>query len=68
MEAALRITEQPLVNLHKLLDNRPIEYVAMILSGEIQVYCDIEDAMVMGMFVTIVQGNLKKGVIGLQWR
>ena len=42
MEAALRKTEQSLAKLHKLLDNKPIEYVAMALSGEMQAYCDIE--------------------------
>lgn len=61
VEAALRTTEQPLAKLHKLLDNKPIEYVAMALSGEMQAYCDIEDEMVKGMFGTIVQGYLKKG-------
>lgn len=61
VEAALRTTEQSLAKLHKLLDNRPIEYVAMALSGEMQAYCDIEDEMVKGMFGTIVQGYLKKG-------
>ena len=61
VEAALRTTEQSLAKLHKLLDNKPIEYVAMALSGEMQVYCDIEDEMVKGMFGTIVQGYLKKG-------
>lgn len=25
------------------LDNKPIEYVAMVLSGEMRAYCDIED-------------------------
>ena len=61
VEAALRTTEQSLAKLHKLLDNKPIEYVAMALSGKIQAYCDIEDEMVKGMFGTIVQGYLKKG-------
>ena len=61
VEAALRTTEQSLAKLHKLLDNEPIEYVAMALSGEMQAYCDIEDEMGKGMFGTIVQGYLKKG-------
>lgn len=61
VEAALRTTEQSLAKLHKLLDNKPIEYVAMALSGGMQAYCDIEDEMVKGMFGTIVQGYLKKG-------
>ena len=61
VEAALRTTEQSLAKLHKLLDNKSIEYVAMALSGEMQAYCDIEDEMVKGMFGTIVQGYLKKG-------
>ena len=68
VEAALRTTEQSLAKLHRLLDNKPIEYVAMALSGEMQAYCDIEDDMVKGMFGTIVQGYLKKGIIGLQRR
>lgn len=34
VEAALRTTEQSLAKLHRLLDNKPIEYVAMALSGE----------------------------------
>ena len=61
VEAVLRTTEQSLAKLHKLLDNKPIEYVAMALSGEMQAYCDIEDDMVKGMFGTIVQGYLKNG-------
>ena len=61
VEAALRTTEQSLAKLHRLLDNKPIEYMAMALSGEMQAYCDIEDDMVKGMFGTIVQGYLKKG-------
>lgn len=61
VEAALRTTEQSLAKLHKLLDNKPIEYVAMALSGEMQAYCDIEDEMAKSMFGTIVQGYLKKG-------
>lgn len=61
VEAALRTTEQSLAKLHRLLDNKPIEYVAMALSGEMQACCDIEDDMVKGMFGTIVQGYLKNG-------
>ena len=61
VEADLRTTEQSLAKLHRLLDNKPIEYVAMALSGEMQAYCDIEDEMVKGMFGMIVQGYLKKG-------
>ena len=61
VEAALRTTEQSLAKLHKLLGNKPIEYVEMVLSGELQAYCDIEDDVVKGMFETIVQGYLKKG-------
>ena len=52
VEVALRTTEQSLAKLHKLLDNKPIEYVAMALSGEMQAYCDIEDEMVKGFFGT----------------
>lgn len=61
VEATLRTTEQSLAKLHKLLENKPIEYVTMALSGEMQAYCDIEDEMVKSMFGTIVQGYLKKG-------
>lgn len=61
VEAALRTTEQSLAKLHRLLNNKSIEYVAMALSGEMQAYCDIEDNMVKGMFGTIVHGYLKKG-------
>ena len=61
MEATLRTTEQSLAKLHKLLDNKQVEYVEMALSGEMQAYCDIEDDMVKGMVGTIVQGYLKKG-------
>ena len=61
VEAALRTTEQSLAKLHKLLDNKPIEYVAMALSGKMQTYCDTEDEMVKSMFGTIVQGYLNKG-------
>lgn len=61
VETALWTTEQLLAKLHKLLDNKPIEYVAMVLSEEIQEYCDIEDEMVKSMFGMIVQGYLKKG-------
>ena len=61
VESSLRTTEQSLAKLHKLLDDKPIEYVAMALSGEIQAYCDIEADMVKGMFDTIVKGYLKQG-------
>ncbi len=61
VESGLHTTEQSLAKLHKLLDDKPIEYVAMALSGEMQAYCDIESDMVKGMFGTIVQGYLKQG-------
>lgn len=61
MEANLHTTEQSLAKLHKLLDDKPIEYVAMALSGELQAYCDIEADMVKSMFGNIVQGYLKQG-------
>lgn len=61
IETNLHTTEQSLANLHELLDRKPIEYVAMVLSGELQAYCDIEADMVKGMFGTIVQGYLKQG-------
>lgn len=61
VEAKLRTTEQSLTKLHRLLENNPIEYVAMALSGEMQAYCDIEAEMVKDIFGNIVQGYLKKG-------
>ena len=61
IETNLQTTEHSLAKLHKLLDDKPIEYVAMALSGELQAYCDIEADMVKGMFGTIVQGYLKQG-------
>ena len=61
IEANLHTTEQSLIKLHKLLDDKPIEYVAMALSGELQAYCDIEADMVKSMFGNIVQGYLKQG-------
>lgn len=51
----------PALQIRRFKDNKPIEYVAMALSGEMQAYCDIEDDMVKRMFGTIVQGHLKKG-------
>lgn len=61
IEANLHTTEQSLAKLHKLLDDKPIEYVAMALSGELQAYCDIEADMVKSMFGNIVQGYLRQG-------
>ncbi|MBD5449009.1 MAG: hypothetical protein HDR28_02380 [Lachnospiraceae bacterium] len=61
IEDDLHTTEQSLAKLHRLLDDKPIEYIAMALSGELQAYCDIEADMVKGMFGTIVQGYLKQG-------
>ena len=58
VEAALRTTEQSLAKRHKLLDNKPIEYVVMALSGEMQAYCDIEDDMVKGMFGKIGRAHV----------
>lgn len=61
IEANLHTTEQSLAKLHKLLDDKPIEYVAMALSGELQTYCDLEADMVKSMFGRIVQGYLEQG-------
>lgn len=61
VESSLNTTEQSLAKLRKLLDDKPIEYVAMALSGELQAYCDIEADMVKGMFGNIVQSYLKQG-------
>lgn len=60
-EVNLNTTEQSLAKLHKLLDDKPIEYVAMALSGELQSYCDLEADMVKSVFGNIVQGYLKRG-------
>ena len=57
VEAALRTTEQSLAKLHRLLDNKPIEYAAMALSGEMQAYCDIEDRWLRGC-----SGRLCRGI------
>ena len=46
IESRLRLTEHSQSKIWKLLDENPIEYVSMALSGEIQKYCDIEDEMV----------------------
>ena len=62
VEAALRTTEQSLAKLHRLLDNKPIEYVAMALSGEMQAYCDIEDEMVKGDVWDDCAGVFEEGV------
>lgn len=65
VEAALRTTEQSLAKLHRLLDNKPIEYVVMALSGEMQAYCDIEDDMVKGMFASMLTlGNCIGSITG----
>ncbi len=61
IEANLNTTEQSLAKQHKLLDDKPIEYIAMALSGELQAYCDIEEDMVKSAFGNIVQGYLKRG-------
>lgn len=58
IQASLRTAEQSLAKLHKLLDSKPIEYVAMVLSGEMQI---IEADAAKGMFGTIVKGYLKQG-------
>ena len=62
VETALRTTEQSLAKLHRLLDNKLIEYVAMVLSGEMQAYCDIEDEMVKGYVRNDCAGVSEEGV------
>lgn len=47
VEAALRTTEQSLAKLHRLLDNKPIEYVAMAMAGEMQAYEYMHEARVL---------------------
>lgn len=56
MEIVLRTKEQSLAKLHKLLNNKPIEYMAMVLAVEMQTNYDIEDDMVKGMFGRLCQG------------
>lgn len=48
IEAGLHTMEQSLAKLHKLLDDKPIEYTAMALSRELQAYCDMEADMIKG--------------------
>lgn len=60
VEAALRTTEQSLAKLHRLLDNKPIEYVAMALSGEMQAYCDI--VILRMIWLRECLGRLCKGI------
>lgn len=61
VEINLNTTEQSLVKLYKLVDDKPIEHIVMVLSGELQVYCDIEEGLVKSTFETIVQEYLKQG-------
>ena len=61
IEVNLNTTEQSLAKPHKLLDDKPIEYVAMALLGELQSYCDIETDMVKSVYGNIVQDYLKRG-------
>ncbi len=57
----IRTTEQSLTKLHRLLENNPIEYVAMALSGEMQAYFDIDAEMVKDMFGNNI-GVFEKGI------
>ena len=45
----------------KLLDENPLEYVAMALSGEMQTYCDTEDEMVEDSHDIMLQRYLELG-------
>lgn len=52
------------LGISKLYINRDVDIIIKELlkaAGERQVYCNIEDDMVKGMFGMIVQGYLKKG-------
>lgn len=61
VESQLRLTEHSRSKIWKLLDENPLEYVAMALSGEIQTYCDIEDEMVEDSHDIMLQQYLELG-------
>lgn len=61
IEAKLRLTEHSQSRIWKLLDDSPIEYVSMALSGEMQAYCDIEDEMVKSSHDVLLQRYLESG-------
>lgn len=60
-ESRLRLTEHSQSKIWKLLDENPIEYVSMALSGEMQKYCDIEDDMVKSSHDMLLQQYLDLG-------
>lgn len=61
VESQLRLTEHSRSKLWKLLDENPLEYVAMALSREMQTYCDIEDEMVKDSHDILLQQYLELG-------
>lgn len=61
VESRLRLTNHSQSMIWKLLDEKPIEYVSMALSGEMQKYCDIEDEMVESSHDMLLQRYLDLG-------
>lgn len=61
VESQLRMTEHSQSKIWKLLDEKPIEYVSMALSGQMQKYCDIEDEMVESSHDMLLQRYLDLG-------
>ena len=61
VESRLRLTGHSQSKIWKLLDENPLEYVSMALSGEMQKYCDIEDEMVDSTHDRLLQQYLDLG-------
>ena len=61
VEFRLRLTEHSQSKIWKLLNENPIEYVSMALSGEMQKYCNIEDDMVKSSQDRLLQQYLDLG-------
>ena len=61
VESRLRLTGYSQSKIWKLLDENPLEYVSMALSGEMQKYCDIEDEMVDSTHDRLLQQYLDLG-------
>lgn len=61
VESKLRLKKHSQSKIWKLLDDNPIEYVSMALSGELQTYCDIEDEEVKSSHDLLLQQYLKMG-------
>lgn len=61
VESRLRLTQHSQSKIWKLLNENPIEYVSMALSGEMQKYCNIEDDMVKSSQDRLLQQYLDLG-------